>query len=159
MPGMANILVVDDDPFARQILADLLKLQDHQVVVCNDAAAALAALAEPKGQRRPDAVITDVRMPGMDGIDLARKIRSGLPDLPIALTSAEPDFNIHEEAVSRGLHVTVMLQKPIQSRAVQRVVQQLLAGTGTARATGLGHALGGGAPGVPTPRRGRLPPG
>ncbi len=129
---MSNLLIVDDDALARQILADLVAVHGHTVVACADAAAALEALAGPAG--RFHAVITDVRMPEMDGIDLARQIQVRLPGLPVALTSAEPDFNIHEEAATRGLRATITLQKPFQARAVLRVLEQLLGRPSTSAA-------------------------
>lgn len=121
---MANLLVVDDDNLSRQILTDLLQDHGHAVVACSDAAAAREVLTRRTGWAH--AVITDVRMPGMDGIDLARLIRTQSPELPVALMSAEPDFNIYEEAAQRGLRVTVMLQKPFQTSSVLRVLRQLV---------------------------------
>lgn len=134
---MPNLLIVDDDAVSRQILADLVKVHGHTVVTAADGQAALEALSGPRG--RFQAVIADVRMPGIDGIELARRIVAKMPELPVALTSAEPDFNIYEEALSRGLRATVMLQKPFQSRSVLRVLDQLLGGAG-AVSDGVGAA-------------------
>ena len=120
--------MVDDDALSRQVLGDLLEELGHAAVVCVDADAAREVLSHRHGWAH--AVITDVRMPGMDGIDLARFIRAKFPELPVALMSAEPDFTIHEEAALRGLRVTVMLQKPFQPSSVTRVLRQLV-GDGT----------------------------
>lgn len=129
---MANLLLVDDDALTRQILADLVKSAGHSVVACADARSALEALSGPRDRFR--AVVADVRMPGTDGIDLARRIMGKLPELPIALMSAEPDFDIYEEALTRGVRATVLLQKPFDARSVQRVLDQLLGGRGVVAA-------------------------
>lgn len=134
---MSKLLLVDDDALSRQVLSDLVSAHGHAVVLAADARAALAALAAPGAGL--DAVITDVRMPDMDGIDLLKRIRAKLPALPVALMSAEPDFNIYEEAASRGVDARILLQKPYQPNAVRRTLEQLLgaaqagAGAPTAR--------------------------
>ncbi len=132
---MTTLLLVDDDALSRQVLADMIKVHGHEVLLCADASMAMDVLSGPRG--RVHAVISDVRMPGMDGIELARRIRQKLPEMPIALMSAEPDFSIYEEAASRGLRITIMLQKPFQPRSVQRVLEQLLgeAASGTPSTT------------------------
>lgn len=126
---MPKLLLVDDDALSRQVLSDLVTAHGHAVILAADARAALAALSNPGA--RFDAVITDVRMPDIDGIDLVKRIRAQLPGLPVALMSAEPDFNIYEEAASRGVDVRVMLQKPFQVNGVRRTLAQLL-GEGSA---------------------------
>ena len=72
----ARVLVVDDDAFARSSIARLLAGEGHAVETAQDGAAALKlAAALP-----PDIVVTDLKMPGMDGIALLQKLRCAFPD-------------------------------------------------------------------------------
>ena len=66
-----RILVVDDNVDAAESLSRMLRLQDHEVVVAHDGEAALSA-AE---RLHPEIVLLDIGMPGMDGLEVARRIR------------------------------------------------------------------------------------
>lgn len=68
-----DVLVVDDNQDAAASMALLLRLLNHQVRTCNNGAGALAAVAE----RRPQLVLLDLGMPGMDGFEVARRLRAG----------------------------------------------------------------------------------
>jgi PAS domain S-box-containing protein len=87
----ARVLVVDDEPDAKEIVRRLLEEQGARVVTASSAGEALAALAD----RLPDVLVSDIGMPGMDGYDLIRMVRSGSTarDVPaIALTAyARPE--------------------------------------------------------------------
>jgi PAS domain S-box-containing protein len=76
-----SILVVDDEDFVRETLADMLIDLDHKVVMVNSGAAAL----EKVNAQNFDLVFTDLAMPEMDGWETARAIRKRRPDLPVVL--------------------------------------------------------------------------
>jgi DNA-binding response OmpR family regulator len=87
---MAQVLVVDDDPAIRQLLTDILEMDGHEVRVAVDGLAAVRALEVI----RPDCVILDVMMPGLDGYGVLRSIRAQEGDpLPVIMltAAAEPD--------------------------------------------------------------------
>jgi CheY-like chemotaxis protein len=77
------ILVVDDEPRNRFVLAGMLRRQGYEVVQAADAFEALKAFL----RLRPDVVITDLRMPDMDGADLALQIHANWPGTGVILTS------------------------------------------------------------------------
>lgn len=83
---MPNILIVEDDPITRAILRDIVTSYGHTVTDVADGHAAWEIL-----QRRDDLdlMITDVRMPGMDGVELIGLLRSSprLSELPVIITS------------------------------------------------------------------------
>jgi signal transduction histidine kinase/CheY-like chemotaxis protein len=81
-PQLGTVLIADDDPVIRQTLRGLLDGIAGQVIEAPDGAAALAALA-----RRPDLVVVDLRMPGLDGYGLLERLPPGLP--VIVVTSAD----------------------------------------------------------------------
>ncbi|MDD4732611.1 MAG: diguanylate cyclase [Desulfovibrio sp.] len=78
----SRVLVVDDSASARSLVADLLRTHLYQVQEAEDADAALALLQEYPDTRL---LITDFSMPGMDGVELVRKVRSGFPREKLAI--------------------------------------------------------------------------
>ncbi len=85
---MKRILVVDDEETIRQLYQEELQDAGYDVEVAADGRQALQAVE----QRRPDLMTIDIKMPGMDGIELLRKVRSIHRDLPIIICSAYGDF-------------------------------------------------------------------
>jgi two-component system cell cycle response regulator len=72
MTDRFNVLVVDDEPDKRQLLAFALEAEGYEVHTAADGAAGLAAVAA----HQPDLIVTDVMMPGMDGYEMVRRLRS-----------------------------------------------------------------------------------
>lgn len=88
-----RILVVDDEANARTALAEILKEEGYTVETAADGFKALPRFEEFS----PDLVLTDLKMPGMDGVELARKLRQQVPDFPIVVMTA---FGAVETAVA-----------------------------------------------------------
>jgi CheY-like chemotaxis protein len=80
---MHKILVAEDDGAVREFVVRALARQGHEVTAVENASQALEALA----QGRFDLLLTDIVMPGMDGIALALKVAKTYPNLPIVLMS------------------------------------------------------------------------
>jgi two-component system response regulator MprA len=78
------VLVVDDDPSIRRMLARTLTAEGFAIELAGDGGSALAAIE----RRMPDAVVLDVMMPGLDGLAVCRRLRSVGLDLPILLLTA-----------------------------------------------------------------------
>ena len=81
-----TILVVDDDPGVRWVLADALFEAGYAVEQASDGLMALQRIAV----QVPDLILTDVRMPRLDGIGLATILAPRTPEIPIFLMSADP---------------------------------------------------------------------
>lgn len=81
---MASVLIVDDERSMRDFLKILLEKEGHEVAVAENAAHALADLSK----REVDVVVTDIRMPGMTGIELLETIKEDKPDLPVIMITA-----------------------------------------------------------------------
>jgi CheY-like chemotaxis protein len=77
----ARILIVDDEPYVRDMLAKILAKKGHDVTPVPGGAEALAAL----GERVFDVVLSDVVMPGMDGFDLLRRIKASHPGVKVVV--------------------------------------------------------------------------
>ena len=83
-----RILLVDDDAKLSRVLALRLESEGYDVVAAASGEEALVRL----GENRPRFVLADLRMPGMDGIELLAKIQEKYPGLPVALISAQGDI-------------------------------------------------------------------
>jgi two-component system nitrogen regulation response regulator GlnG len=83
-----EVWVVDDDRSIRWVLEKALQKADMDVQSFSNANDVLAAL----GRDRPDAIVSDIRMPGMDGLGLLGRIRSDHPDLPVIIMTAHSDL-------------------------------------------------------------------
>jgi two-component system response regulator MprA len=79
-----RVLVVDDDPGVRESLRRSLAFNGYAVDVADDGEQALRRI----GEQRPDAVVLDVMMPGMDGLAACRALRAAGDDLPVLLLTA-----------------------------------------------------------------------
>ena len=98
MSNAEKIWVIDDDHAIRWVLEKALKKADMDVTVFSSATGILDALA--KGQ--PDAIISDVRMPGIDGLQLLEQIRGHYPDLPVIIITAHSDLDSAVAAYQGG---------------------------------------------------------
>lgn len=87
---MRTILVVDDEEAIRQLYQEELREAGYQVEVASDGHAALKMVQ----RSRPDLMTIDIKMPGMDGIELLRRVREIYRDLPIVICTAYGDFKL-----------------------------------------------------------------
>ncbi len=95
---MAHILVVDDSPLQVRHLELLLADAGHTVEPAADGATGLEAVR----RRRPDVVLTDMRMPVMDGLQLVAALRDEFPGLPVVLCAGEGSEELAVEALRAG---------------------------------------------------------
>jgi CheY-like chemotaxis protein len=115
------ILLVEDDPNARLVLSFSLRSKGYPV---EEAVEGSSALRKAE-QNRPALVLTDIQMPGMNGIDLVHSIRSHkeLRDIPILVMTAF-DTSLSTEALAKGANDTI--QKPIQLTSLFQKIAALL---------------------------------
>ena len=104
---MARILVADDEPGLREFVTDALELDSHTVVAAKDGREASKLLDE----RGFDLVITDLKMPGMTGIELLRKVRAEQPEVEVIVMTAHGTVDNAVEAMKLGAFE--YLQKPL----------------------------------------------
>lgn len=114
---MATILVVDDEPPIRQLVARILERKGHRVIQCGDSASALAVTDAV------DLLIVDFVLPDVNGRDLTAKLRETRPTLPVILMSGYlPDPALAPPAPS------MFMQKPMTPAMVVESVDTMLAG-------------------------------
>ena len=120
MSSKGRILVVDDEPNARTALAEILKEEGYQAETAADGFKGLARAEEFS----PDLVLTDLKMPGMDGVELLRKLRQHAPELPVVLMTA---FGAVETAVSAMREGAAdYLTKPLNTDELVLVIDRAL---------------------------------
>jgi PAS domain S-box-containing protein len=111
-----KVLIVEDNADVRRFAADLLHDLGFETEVAESASAALERLAEGASY---DVIFSDVVMPGMNGIQLAKAIRERSPAMPIVLTSGYSHVLVEE-----GRHGFPLLQKPYSAEAVARALHE-----------------------------------
>ena len=121
---MPTILIVDDDVAIREALSEALTDLGHTPCPVADGSAALAWLT----RRRADAVLLDLRMPGLDGMEVLRRIRAQPAPPPVAILTAVPTSTNTIEAMRLG--AIDHLAKPIGRDELSAVVARLLAAAG-----------------------------
>ncbi|HEY9023702.1 MAG TPA: sigma 54-interacting transcriptional regulator [Burkholderiaceae bacterium] len=122
----AHILVVDDDPDLLKLLSMRLSGAGYRVTAAESAEAALVKIA----MERPQLVLSDVQLPGKDGLALFDAIRVQHPSLPVILLTAHGTIPDAVEATSRG--VFTYLTKPFDGKALLDVIANAIAMEGAA---------------------------
>lgn len=117
---MATICVVDDKEILRESVAATLTREDHQVTTFADPAAALEAIR----QSRFELVLTDLKMPGMDGLALVRELRASGCDVPVIMMTAYATVGTAVEAMRIGAYDYI--QKPFEADALVALVERAL---------------------------------
>jgi signal transduction histidine kinase len=105
----ARVLIVDDDAGLLQALAEMLQLRLPSLTVETSESAVLAL--QQLSENEYDAIVADIKMPGMDGIQLLKRIRELCPDTPTLLITGHGEHDLAVQALRGGAHDYV--QKPI----------------------------------------------
>jgi CheY-like chemotaxis protein len=126
---MARILIVDDDPDMRLAISSVLKSRDYEVIEASDGYEALRKLKE----RKPDIMLLDLLMPGMDGFTVIRELegsqKNEYPDIPVLVISSvreEASHRRYELEVGHKLSVDDYIEKPIEPFVLLQRVEKLL---------------------------------
>jgi CheY-like chemotaxis protein len=131
-----RILVIDDDDLVRTAVRQMLETKGFDVVIASDGHHALRILAD----KRFDAILVDIFMPGMDGLETIRAFRQRSPDIAIVAmsgtkfyegTASAPDFLL----MATKLGANAGLRKPFRSRDLIETIEACL---GNSRACGNG---------------------
>lgn len=127
-----RVLVVEDEAYVRASLGELLGGRGFDVLLAESVAAALAVL-----ERAPvDVVLTDLRMPGADGLVLVKKMQTAFPELPVVILTGQGTIASAVECVRGGATdyilkpadpdaLEVALDRALRTRALQREVDYL----------------------------------
>ena len=107
-----RILIVDDDPMMAKTLQDILKVKGHKTEVAHSGPEALERVAGNSF----DCVLSDIKMPETNGVELYRAIKARQPDLPVVLMTAYTNDKLVKEGLEAG--VIAALAKPLDINAL-----------------------------------------
>jgi DNA-binding NtrC family response regulator len=113
-----EILLVEDSPEVSLITVEYLTELGHQVVAVTDAELAV----EHAAQRKFDAVMTDVSLPGMSGIELAKELIKKYPKLPVVISSGYGSLNV--EVLGQGQTNVLILPKPYDLDMLEKTLSE-----------------------------------
>jgi DNA-binding NtrC family response regulator len=117
-----SVLLVDDDPNIRKSVGDMLTRSGYEVVTAPDGEEALGVLRQAS---RIELVIADYKMPGMDGLQLVRRIKEEAPNMPVVIMTGHGDLESY--LCATGLGVIRYIGKPVGLRELQRTVRDAVA--------------------------------
>jgi two-component system, OmpR family, response regulator MprA len=135
-----HVLVVDDDPLILEVLRTVLDLEEFRVTTATDGTSGLAMLA----QDRPDVVVVDVMMPGLDGLEVCRRIKSdpATANVPVVLLTARD--RVEDQQAGEAAGCDAYLTKPFSPLYLIDVIADIRTGQsatgGGTPAEGVGRA-------------------
>jgi DNA-binding response OmpR family regulator len=115
-----HVLVVDDDPTVSDVVRRYLERAEYEVTLATDGPGALVAAS----RRRPDLVVLDLMLPGIDGLEVCRRLRARDPDLPVVMLTALGDEA--DRVVGLSLGADDYVTKPFSPRELVLRVQSVL---------------------------------
>jgi DNA-binding response OmpR family regulator len=111
-----NIIVVDDEPFIREVMVDFLHLHGYRVTSFKSGEDAVSEI----NTLLPDMVLLDIWMPGMSGLETLEKIRKENKNVGVVMLSAFGDDETMGEAMNMG--ADYYLQKPIEFKKLIKIL-------------------------------------
>jgi DNA-binding NtrC family response regulator len=118
---MAHVLMIDDEKALCSLIVRMLTERGHCAESASSGEDALVAARE----RRPDLILLDLHLDGMDGIETLKRLRRALPGVPIVMITAFGDIHIAVSAMKEG--ATDFLTKPFNNLALLETIDRLLA--------------------------------
>jgi len=104
-----KLVVIDDDPEIRDAMSRILAGYDYEVFTAEDGSKGLELVA----RENPSIVLTDIKMPGMDGIEVLKRVKKQNPDAQVIVTSDDKDEDLAIQALR--CEATDFISKPISA--------------------------------------------
>ncbi|HUU80509.1 MAG TPA: sigma-54 dependent transcriptional regulator [Acidobacteriota bacterium] len=117
----AQILIVDDEEYICEILSRLMEKGGFRALVAHDGETALKMIRS----EMPEVLLSDIKMPGIDGMEVLKRAKELDPDLPVIMITAHADIHGAVEALRSGAHD--YLAKPFEHHEVVRIVHRAMA--------------------------------
>ena len=128
---MWKVMIVDDEKLICKLVQALVEWDKLGMQMAAQAENAIQAL-DMLQQYRPDILITDIRMPGMDGLELMSKVRDILPFTVFIILTNYAEFSYAKQAISLGAREYI-LKSEMRSSDIQRIVAEIAATTAKIR--------------------------
>src|SRR5689334_10575112 len=113
-----TVLIIDDDPNHAEVVAESLERVGYQCRIATSSAEG----AKRVEQDEPSVILTDLRMDGMDGLDILRKAKQELPDCEVVVITGHGDVQTAVEAMKAG--ASNYLQKPVNMLELRAMVDK-----------------------------------
>jgi DNA-binding NtrC family response regulator len=126
----ARVLVVEDEPYVRQSLIEVLRARGYEAEPAASVAEALAHLSKAP----VDVVLSDLQMPGQDGRELVRRMQASAPDVPVIVLTGHGTITSAVECLKAG--ASDYLTKPADPEALEVTLERALAGRALRREVG-----------------------
>jgi CheY-like chemotaxis protein len=123
-PSSVRVLLVEDDDDNRELMSEVLVAAGYQVMSAASGAEGLRTLAE----NSIDVVVTDVGMPGVGGLEVARAAKEIAPSVPVVVVTGWAERE--DIANARGREVDAVLIKPVDPDALAQIVGQVVQARG-----------------------------
>ncbi len=117
---MKHLLIVDDQLGIRMLLKEVFKQEGYEVSIASNGYEAL----EIANKREIDGVLLDMKIPGMDGIQILTRLKASYPTLPVMMMTAYGELNLIQEAMDLG--ASLYFTKPFDIFEVRDAVNNLL---------------------------------
>jgi two-component system chemotaxis response regulator CheY len=118
------VLVVDDEPDVRKVVRITLEKSGYDVVEAEDGKKAIAEIKENENSLLLNLIITDIRMPNRDGIDVFNYYRKEWPSIPVIVLTGFPDLDMAKAMLQQG--VVDYLVKPVEAEKLRASVAKAL---------------------------------
>lgn len=116
-----HIIVVDDNAGIRRLIYEILTQEGYIVETAENGMECLIKVQTNK----PDLVILDAKMPGKNGLEIAKDLKKGNSHLPIIIITAYSEMNLINEAIESGI-IEYYLTKPFDLNIIRNIVKSLL---------------------------------
>ncbi|WP_438314948.1 response regulator [Sporosarcina sp. FA9] len=117
---MKSLLIVDDQTGIRLLLDEIFRTEGHLTTLV---ANGLKAIQEIE-HKIPDCVLLDMNMPGLDGLEVLRRIKKGWPEIPVIMMTAYTNSDLQAEIIESG--ATTFFEKPFNISEMVEVVNKIL---------------------------------
>lgn len=115
-----RVLIVEDDEPTRTLLRDVLEEEGYKTDSVNNGSEAFRKLVKESF----DLIITDIRMPGLTGLDILPGMKKLHPDIPVIIITGIGSEEVQRKALERG--ATVYLEKPLHIRELRTLIREII---------------------------------
>ena len=119
---MYKLLIVDDEEIEREGMAEYIPWKEYQVELVGTAWNGMEGYEKVK-QLQPDIVLTDIKMPVMNGIELIKKVRKELPDIEFIVLSGYGEYEFTSQAMEEGIRHYIL--KPCDEEKIAEVIEKV----------------------------------
>ena len=130
LTGNGRVLVVDDEPDIRRVVRMMLEKAGYDVLEAEDGQAAIEVINTGENRLMLDAVVCDMRMPKINGVEALAYFRDNFPHVPVVVLTGFPDTEMAVSSMRNG--VVDYLVKPVDSERLTTAVASAMAQRGIA---------------------------